>query len=54
MRPPEHEWGTYKDDERIKLTNQGYEIVCCVDDLAKQLNGLYTGYAVKVPNMLYE
>jgi predicted secreted acid phosphatase len=43
----------FKEQERTKLVQEGYEIVCCIDDLENNLKGAHVGYAVKIPNMLY-
>jgi len=43
----------FKEQARLKLTQEGYEIVCCVDDLEANLQGAHVGYPVKIPNYIY-
>lgn len=44
----------FKEEKRIKLTENGYEIIMCVGDQMSDLNGKHTGYKVKLPNYLYK
>jgi len=44
----------FKSKKRTELTQQGYEIIGTVGDQWTDLNGLYTGIKVKLPNYLYE
>ncbi len=43
----------YKSRKRIWLTEQGYEIVGTVGDQWSDLEGLYHGIQIKIPNYLY-
>lgn len=43
----------YKSEVRTRLTQEGYEIVGCVADQWSDLEGPYTGRAVKIPNYIY-
>lgn len=45
--------GVFKESVRCRLVQQGYEIVCCIDDNHKALQGLHVGHPVKIPNYLY-
>lgn len=44
---------SFKEHERMKLSQEGYEIVCTIDDQERNLEGECVGYAVKIPNTLY-
>lgn len=44
----------FKSKVRTELTNKGYEIVGTVGDQWTDLNGLYSGIQIKIPNYLYE
>jgi len=43
----------FKSSKRIWLTEQGYEIIGTVGDQWSDLEGLYNGIQVKIPNYLY-
>jgi len=43
----------FKSSKRIWLTEQGYEIIGTVGDQWSDLEGLYHGIQVKIPNYLY-
>jgi len=44
----------YKSNRRVQLAEQeGYDIVGCVGDQWSDLHGPYTGFKVKIPNMIY-
>lgn len=44
----------YKTARRVQLVEQeGYNIVGCVGDQWSDLNGPYTGFKVKLPNLIY-
>lgn len=43
----------FKSSKRIWLTEQGYEIIGTVGDQCSDLEGLYHGIQVKIPNYLY-
>jgi len=45
--------GVFKELARLKLVEQGYEIMCCIDDNSSCLQGKHVGYTVKIPNYLY-
>ncbi len=44
----------FKEQTRIQLFEEGYEIVCTLDDANGNLQGSHVGYAVKIPNYLLE
>jgi acid phosphatase len=44
----------FKSKVRAELTNQGYEIIGTVGDQWTDLNGVFSGIQIKVPNYLYE
>lgn len=43
----------FKEKERKKLTEAGYNIVACVGDQESDIFGEYTGIKVKLPNYMY-
>jgi acid phosphatase len=43
----------FKSKKRTELTQKGYEIIGTVGDQWSDLEGLYTGIKVKIPNYLY-
>jgi len=45
--------GAFKEQARIQLTAEGYEIVCCLDDYEENLQGAYVGHAVKIPSYFH-
>lgn len=44
----------FKEEKRIELTQNGYDIIMCVGDQWSDLEGKFTGYKVKLPNYLYK
>lgn len=44
---------SFKEHERTKLAQEGYEIICTLDDQDVYLRGEHVGYAVKIPNKFY-
>jgi len=45
--------GAFKELARSRLVEQGYEIICCIDDNSAALQGKHVGHPVKIPNYLY-
>ncbi len=43
----------FKSTKRVWLTEQGYEIIGTVGDQWSDLEGLYHGIQIKIPNYLY-
>jgi hypothetical protein len=45
--------GRFKERARTALVQEGYDIVCTIDDAEANLQGAHVGLAVKIPNYLF-
>lgn len=53
FKSPKLPSAVFKERERKKLTESGYNIIACVGDQETDLMGEYTGIKVKLPNYMY-
>ena len=53
LKSPRLPSAVFKEKERKKLTEAGYNIVACVGDQESDITGEYTGIKVKLPNYMY-
>lgn len=53
LKSPKLPSAVYKEREREKLAEAGYNIVACVGDQESDIIGEYTGIKVKLPNYMY-
>ena len=53
LKSPKLPSAVFKERERKKLTEAGYNIVACVGDQESDIMGEYTGIKVKLPNYMY-
>ena len=53
LKYPKLPSAVFKERERKKLTEAGYNIIACVGDQESDIFGEYTGIKVKLPNLMY-